>query len=98
MLNRSPADGAALAPRVPALTAQPRRFGRRGRGGRAFYPRAMPTPVDNRANLHTASVYGQPLGVRCKACIRRGLVPGASAATRQVAPATASTVCRRTRP
>ena len=35
----------------------------------------MPTPVDSRSNLHTASVYGQPLGVRCKACTRRGLVP-----------------------
>lgn len=35
----------------------------------------MPTPVDARANLHTADCYGQPLGVRCRACERRVLVP-----------------------
>jgi hypothetical protein len=35
----------------------------------------MPTPVDTRSNLHTAAAYGKPLGVRCRACTRRGLVP-----------------------
>lgn len=35
----------------------------------------MPTPVDARANLHTADCYGQPVGVRCRACERRVLVP-----------------------
>ena len=35
----------------------------------------MPTPVDGRANLHAASVYAQPLGVRCRSCERRALVP-----------------------
>ena len=35
----------------------------------------MPTPVDGRANLHTADCYGQPLGVRCRSCERRALVP-----------------------
>jgi hypothetical protein len=35
----------------------------------------MPTPVDGRANLHTAACYGQPLGVRCQSCERRALVP-----------------------
>jgi hypothetical protein len=35
----------------------------------------MPTPVDGRANLHTADCYGQPLGVQCRACARRVLVP-----------------------
>ena len=35
----------------------------------------MPTPVTGRCNLHTAATYGQPLGVRCRACERRVLVP-----------------------
>jgi hypothetical protein len=35
----------------------------------------MATPVDRRANLHTAISVRAPLGVRCKACTRRGLVP-----------------------
>ena len=35
----------------------------------------MPTPVDARSNLYTAHVYGQPLGVRCRSCERRALVP-----------------------
>jgi hypothetical protein len=59
----------------PAVTAQTRHSGRPRKGGTRVYPCAMPTPVDSRSNLHTASVYGQPLGVRCKACTRRGLVP-----------------------
>jgi hypothetical protein len=43
--------------------------------GGAGYESAMPTPVDGRANLHTATCYGQPLGVRCRSCERRALVP-----------------------
>lgn len=39
------------------------------------YRAHMPTPVDSRANLHTAACYGQPLGVRCRSCERRALVP-----------------------
>ena len=35
----------------------------------------MPTPVRSRCNLHSAATYGQPLGVQCRACERRGLVP-----------------------
>ena len=35
----------------------------------------MPTPVTGRCNLHTADCYGQPLGVRCRSCERRALVP-----------------------
>jgi hypothetical protein len=35
----------------------------------------MPTPVTGRSNLHTAANYGQPLGVQCRACERRVLVP-----------------------
>jgi hypothetical protein len=34
----------------------------------------MPTPVDGRANLHTAACYGQPLGARCRSFKRRALV------------------------
>jgi hypothetical protein len=36
---------------------------------------SMPTPVDGHSNLHTAACYRQPLGVRCRACERRVLVP-----------------------
>ncbi len=43
--------------------------------GCAWYDSAMPTPVDGRTNLHTANCYGQPLGVRCRSCERRALVP-----------------------
>lgn len=32
-------------------------------------------PVTGRINLHTAACYGQPLGVRCRSCERRALVP-----------------------
>jgi hypothetical protein len=35
----------------------------------------MPTPVASGCNLHTADRYGQPLGVRCRSCQRRALVP-----------------------
>ena len=35
----------------------------------------MPTPVTSGGNLHTADCYGQPLGVRCRSCERRALVP-----------------------
>lgn len=35
----------------------------------------MPTPVTGGSNLHTADCYGQPLGVSCRACERRALVP-----------------------
>jgi len=35
----------------------------------------MPTPVTGRCNLHTADCYGHPLGVRCRPCKRRVLVP-----------------------
>ena len=61
--------------RLLAVTAQTRRFGNARHGGRGLYPRAMPTPVTGRCNLHTADCYGQPLGVRCRACERRALVP-----------------------
>ena len=37
--------------------------------------RPIPTPVDGRANLHTVACYGHPLGVRCRSCSRRALVP-----------------------
>jgi hypothetical protein len=42
---------------------------------RVGYRREMPTPVTGRCNLHTADRYGQPLGVQCRACERRVLVP-----------------------
>ena len=35
----------------------------------------MPTPITGRCNLHSAATYGQPLGVHCRACERRVLVP-----------------------
>ncbi len=35
----------------------------------------MPTPVTSGCNLHTADCYGHPLGVCCRACERRALVP-----------------------
>ena len=35
----------------------------------------MPTPVTGRCNLHSAATYGQPIGVRCRSCERRVLVP-----------------------
>ena len=35
----------------------------------------MPTPVASDHNLHSADSYGQPLGVRCRSCERRVLVP-----------------------
>ena len=35
----------------------------------------MPTPVTGRCNVHSAATYGQPLGVRCRSCERRVLVP-----------------------
>ena len=35
----------------------------------------MPTPVTGGCNLHTADCYGHPLGVQCRACARRVLVP-----------------------
>ena len=35
----------------------------------------MPTLVTGSSNLHTADCYGQPLGMRCRACERRALVP-----------------------
>ena len=61
--------------RLLAVTAQTRRFGNARHGGRGLYPRAMPTPITGRCNLHTADCYGQPLGVRCRSCERRALVP-----------------------
>jgi hypothetical protein len=35
----------------------------------------MPTPVTGRCNLHSAATYGHQLGVRCRSCERRVLVP-----------------------
>jgi len=35
----------------------------------------MSTPIDARANGHTAKSYGNPIGVECEACKRRALVP-----------------------
>ena len=35
----------------------------------------MPTPVTGRCNVHSAATYGQPIGVRCRSCERRVLVP-----------------------
>lgn len=35
----------------------------------------MPTSVTGSSNLHTAECYGQPLGVQCRSCERRVLVP-----------------------
>jgi hypothetical protein len=52
-----------------------RRFGNARGEGRPVYRRAMPTPVTGSCNLHTADCYGHPLGVRCRACERRVLVP-----------------------
>jgi hypothetical protein len=40
-----------------------------------IYPRTIATPVTSGCNLHTANCYGQPLGVRCRSCERRALMP-----------------------
>jgi hypothetical protein len=69
------------APRNKVLRSCHTSDGARGalarcQGGRAgFYSPAMPTPVTGRCNLHTAATYGHPLGVQCRACERRVLVP-----------------------
>jgi hypothetical protein len=57
------------------MTAQSRRFGNARHEGRRLYLAAMPTPVTSSCNLHTADCYGHPLGVRCRSCDRRVLVP-----------------------
>ena len=57
----------ALASAEPvgvAEAARARHSGKPRKAVGAVYHSAMPTPVTGRWNLHTATTYGQPLGVR----------------------------------